>query len=297
MDENEKKEILGLIEKAGREAYECDTPVPLYLGPAHCGNPTEPGEGVDEMIMLPRALLKWELVFCLRADGDSMNGLQIEDGDMLRVEAGRTVHDNDVVVAWLDGEVTVKSYVTDEDGARWLVPANDDYEPICLEEKMNWRIVGVVTSVEKQQLRMKTGDAMKRIRRTKDTAQVPLTNEMINEAVEEISQQVNSRRKWIGVYRQLKERKAEWATDYDKFCENVEILLPGHNFLPNKRELQRMDVMSFAKPVRYWDRNDAPVTGTRFDEYLLVAERFGRLLREKQGKNRVKTGRKNSRFS
>ena len=31
--------------------------------------------------------------------------------------------------------------------------------------------------------------------------------------------------------------------------------------------------------------------------YLLVAERFGRLLREKQGKNRVKTGRKNSRFS
>lgn len=292
MDEKEMKEILGLIEKAGREAYECDTPVPLYLGPAHCGNPTEPGEGVDEMIMLPRALLKWELVFCLRADGDSMNGLQIEDGDMLRVEAGRTVHDNDVVVAWLDGEVTVKSYVTDEDGARWLVPANDDYEPICLEEKMNWRILGVVTSVEKQQLRMKTGDAMKRIRRSKEAPMVPLTDDMIANAIEEISHDIFMHRLWISVYRPLKERKTEWASDYETFCDKVFMVIPRHAKLPLERELQRMDVMSFAKPVKQWKKNDAPVDGKRFDLYLKLALKFERLLREQslKIKNRAKTG-------
>ena len=47
-------------------------------------------------------------------------------------------------------------------------------------------------------------------------------------------------------------------------------VLPNHPKLPTVRELQRMDVQSFSKPVRLWDRDDAPVDRKRFAEYLDV---------------------------
>lgn len=58
MDENELNEILELLEAAGMSPMRCDTGLPLYSGYAHCGTPTEPGEGKEEeMVMFPRALL------------------------------------------------------------------------------------------------------------------------------------------------------------------------------------------------------------------------------------------------
>lgn len=289
MDEKEFKDILGILDQAGWEAYPCDTPLPLYNGAAHCGNPAEPGEGVEKMVMYPGVFKELEAQFFLRAKGDSMKGARIEDGDMLRVDSQCPAHDNDVVVVCFDGEVTVKSLVTDEDGERWLVPANDAYSSIRLKDRP-YQILGVVVAVENNHPRMELSDALKNIRRSKETPLLPLTDDMIANAVEEIAHEIYLRRLWISVYRPLKDRGSDWAEDYEAFCENVFTAVPRHPIQPSVRELQRMDVMSFAKPVRLWSRNDAPVDGKRFAEYLKLAQKFERLLREKslKGKNRAR---------
>ena len=61
------------------------------------------------------------------------------------------------------------------------------------------------------------------------------------------------------------------ATDYEAFCCRVRSLLPNHQHLPDAKELQRMAVLSFAKPVAMWVERDAPVTGKRFHDYMEIA--------------------------
>jgi repressor LexA len=50
--------------------------------------------------------------FALRARGDSMIGRHILDGDLVVVEHGQTPRNGDVVAALIDGESTLKTYVT-----------------------------------------------------------------------------------------------------------------------------------------------------------------------------------------
>ena len=52
--ENEVKEILELLEKAGWQPQLCDTPVPAYES-VHAGNPMEPGQEPSDFIMMPKA--------------------------------------------------------------------------------------------------------------------------------------------------------------------------------------------------------------------------------------------------
>jgi len=91
MNEKELKEILDILEQAGMEPKLCDMPLPLYRGTANCGVPAIPGEGKeDDWVMFPRELLKdWDMQFFVRARGDSMTGVRIFDGDLLRVDASR----------------------------------------------------------------------------------------------------------------------------------------------------------------------------------------------------------------
>lgn len=62
------------------------------------------------------------------------------------------------------------------------------------------------------------------------------------------------------------------------FCNRVARLLPEHEHLPVAKELSRMAVQSFAKPVSMWDINNAPVKGTRFYDYMQIAKNMDKLL-------------------
>jgi repressor LexA len=52
--------------------------------------------------------------FALEVRGDSMIGKHILDGDVVVVEHGQTPRNGDVVAALIDGESTLKTYVTDK---------------------------------------------------------------------------------------------------------------------------------------------------------------------------------------
>jgi hypothetical protein len=54
--------------------------------------------------------------------------------------------------------------------------------------------------------------------------------------------------------------------------------VPNHQHLPNRVEMQRLAVQSFAKPTSRWKNNDAPVTGKRFVNYMLIVEKTKELL-------------------
>lgn len=46
----------------------------------------------------------------------------------------------------------------------------------------------------------------------------------------------------------------------------------------NLKDLGRLNVMSFRKPVRLWDENDSPAACGRFQAYREIARRFHKKL-------------------
>lgn len=74
--------------------------------------------------------------------GDSMKDAGLLDGDLVVVETNSATRPGDVVVAVVDGEMTVKTLRLDRKGQHFLEPANSAYEPI--RPKGSLEIIGVV---------------------------------------------------------------------------------------------------------------------------------------------------------
>ncbi|HEY5778606.1 MAG TPA: transcriptional repressor LexA [Terrimicrobiaceae bacterium] len=67
--------------------------------------------------------------FLLRVHGDSMEGRQIHDGDLVLLEKTEDVKDKDVVAALIDNESTLKTFVR-EASRCWLRSENPKYPEI-----------------------------------------------------------------------------------------------------------------------------------------------------------------------
>lgn len=83
--------------------------------------------------------------FFVRVEGDSMIGAGIFSGDVLIVDRSLTAKHDDVVVAAVDGEFTVKILATRPRLA--LLPANSAFTAIEFAEGDQLEIFGVVSSV------------------------------------------------------------------------------------------------------------------------------------------------------
>ena len=84
--------------------------------------------------------------YFVRAQGDSMVGVGVQDGDLLVVDRSLEPEDGSIVIACVDGEFTVKTYRRDRSGVR-LEAANPAYPPILFAGEMELRVFGVVTAV------------------------------------------------------------------------------------------------------------------------------------------------------
>ncbi|MDA3145978.1 translesion error-prone DNA polymerase V autoproteolytic subunit [Leucobacter sp. UCMA 4100] len=82
--------------------------------------------------------------YIVRVAGDSMVGAGISDGDELIVDRSKEPQYGDVVIAMLDGDLTVKRLQRTEAGVV-LCAANPRYPDIIVEELSELRIWGVVT--------------------------------------------------------------------------------------------------------------------------------------------------------
>ena len=98
------------------------------LGVVAAGVPIEPVE-VNDILGVPRELVRSPDTFALRVKGDSMIDEQIRDGDLILVQSTPTAREGETVVALVRGEATVKRFYR-VDGKVVLRPANERLEPI-----------------------------------------------------------------------------------------------------------------------------------------------------------------------
>ena len=84
--------------------------------------------------------------YFVRVDGESMINAGIYPDDILVVDRSLEAAHNRVVIAFIDGELTVKRLKV-KDGKYLLVPDNQEYPSIKIEEWMDMTIWGVVTYV------------------------------------------------------------------------------------------------------------------------------------------------------
>ena len=85
--------------------------------------------------------------FFAYVQGDSMEDAGFFDGDLMVIDRSITAKTNDIVVAIIDGDFTVKRLAYDEQQWPVLLPENKRYQPIRIDESMDFRVWGVVKGV------------------------------------------------------------------------------------------------------------------------------------------------------
>ena len=84
--------------------------------------------------------------FALKVRGDSMVGAGILDGDKVVVRPQSTANNGQIVVARIEDEATVKR-LWRKNGEIWLLPENENYEPI---DGTHAEIIGIVRGVVRE---------------------------------------------------------------------------------------------------------------------------------------------------
>ena len=120
---------------------------PLFMASVSAGFPSPAEDYIEGRIDLNRHLIKHPAAtFFVRVAGDSMIDAGIHPGDILVVDRAVEPADKNVVIAVIDGELTVKR-IAQRGGSLYLVADNQRYAPLRIQEEMEFEIWGVVTSV------------------------------------------------------------------------------------------------------------------------------------------------------
>jgi len=139
----------GQIEWVGLTALEPATLArPLFLSRVPAGFPSPADDSVEERIDLNAHLIKHPAAtFFLRVKGHSMTGAGIFDGDLVIVDRSLEPVHGSVVIAVVDGELTIKRLARLPGGGIELRPENPEYPVLRLKEFQELNLWGVVTDV------------------------------------------------------------------------------------------------------------------------------------------------------
>lgn len=119
--------------------------LPLYASYVKAGFPSPAEDYAEQKLDLNSYLIhRPAATFFLRVSGDSMIDVGIFNGDLLIVDRSLTAMDGKIVIAAVNGELTVKRLKKSKEGI-FLVAENKNYPPIELTENDHVHIWGVVT--------------------------------------------------------------------------------------------------------------------------------------------------------
>jgi repressor LexA len=152
----------GFLDRQARKARALVTPVqkvritdvPIY-GQIPAGMSTLTEQTIEGHVSLDTRsanISKNRGTFALRVHGDSMIGAHILDGDIVILEDSKDVQNGDIVAALIDGETTLKRYVT-EHGRPYLKAENPRYPNLIPAREL--KIQGVMVSLIRKQERRK----------------------------------------------------------------------------------------------------------------------------------------------
>jgi DNA polymerase V len=127
------------------DTTECERP--LFMVPVMAGFPSPAEDYIEGKLDLNRHLIKHPAAtFFVKVAGDSMIDAGIHPGDILIVDRSLEPADKKVVIAVINGELTVKR-IRMKNGRIYLMPENKNYKPVEIEKEMKFDVWGVVTNV------------------------------------------------------------------------------------------------------------------------------------------------------
>ena len=123
------------------------TAVPTLGRRVRAGKPTSGDDYQEDAVDLGKHLVRDpSSTFVMKVAGWSMRDAGIADGDELVIDTDLAVEDGRIVIADIDGELTVKRLKRTDTG--WLLQAsNPDFADVTVGDKNELRIWGVVTRV------------------------------------------------------------------------------------------------------------------------------------------------------
>tara|TARA_Y100001936_G_C15546334_1_gene395147 strand:+ start:101 stop:544 length:444 start_codon:yes stop_codon:yes gene_type:complete len=123
------------------------TNTPMFLDSVSAGFPSPATDYMENKLDLNEYLVKHPAAtFIVKANGPSMIEAGILSGDLLIVDRSVTPKNDNIVIASVFGDLTVKK-LRKKGSALFLVSANNEYSSIEVREEMECFIWGVVTYV------------------------------------------------------------------------------------------------------------------------------------------------------
>ena len=116
-------------------------------GVVQAGFPSPAADYIENDIDLAAHLVSKPLsTYLVRVVGNSMIDAYIPPNALLVVDKSLTPKNNQIIVASVDGDFTVKRFIKNSSGVR-LMPANKAFLPIPITEFMDFKVWGTVTRI------------------------------------------------------------------------------------------------------------------------------------------------------
>jgi DNA polymerase V len=120
---------------------------PIFIDSVSAGFPSPATDYMENKLDLNEHLIKHPAAtFIVKAKGPSMTDAGILSGDLLIVDRSIDPKSNDIVIASIFGDLTVKK-LQKKENSLFLLSANSDYPSIEVKEEMECFIWGVVTYI------------------------------------------------------------------------------------------------------------------------------------------------------
>ena len=118
------------------------------VGNIVAGVPVLSEENYRGSVMLDDAIFPAGELFILQVSGDSMEGVDIHDGDFAVIRRQNTAESGDIAAVLVGDEATLKRIIF-RDELLWLLPANPRYQPIVItpandEIRILGKLVGLI---------------------------------------------------------------------------------------------------------------------------------------------------------
>ena len=138
---------ISLLGKIGEYIENKGYNLPFYNCAVSAGFPSPADDYICENIDLNKHLIKHPTAtFLVKVVGDSMINAGINPDDILVVDRSLEVKNNSIVIASINGDLTVKRFCKNKQGI-FLMPENKKYQPISIHDFNENVIWGVVTNV------------------------------------------------------------------------------------------------------------------------------------------------------
>lgn len=271
-----KDEFVDLMRQQGWTAEEVKEMVEVPLcGCVRAGVPDEYGDTPHETGSIPMEYVSgkcWLVV----VQGDSMRDYDLHEGDRLLVRTQDVARSGEIVVAHYDGGPTVKTYFEDEDGSKWLTPGNDNYQAMRIDETHECRIFGVVQTIIHEHPLGDPATCIRAVKRAKQSAPTQVSERAIAYALSQIREHIQYKRHWFAVFAVLRDLRV--VGGLGEFIDLLSEIMGEEAPDLDVKDLAKLNVLSFRKPVCLWDENDSPAGNGRFQAYREIAHRFRKKL-------------------